>query len=268
VFPLVALAGCASSSNAAGVLGTYYITEYFFGSNTVAIDAIRGTSFVQNPTVANGLDLPIALIGDVVRTTGYYTGAVGGEYATVPSLTLVPTGPVYTNLFGGNSDDEFLDGTSDGTNNFTVGFYSGDVIATDLHWGGGGSILYNLGSGGNLGITYDRVTDSLWIQSVAGGITNYEMDGTVISSFSTSVGRTALAMDIDGTLWSAFNFNGVGYLEQYATDGTYLGGYAVPGLGLPYGGEISAIPEPSSFFGAVPLVAFGLFLRRRDRLRK
>jgi hypothetical protein len=268
VFPLVALACCASTSHAAGVLGTYYITEYFFATDTVAIDAIRGTSFVQNPTVLDGADLPIALIGDVVRTTGYYNGAFGGEYGTVPSLTLVPTGPVFTNLFAvGN--DRFLDGTSNGINNFTVGFDSGNVIATDLNWGGSGSVLFNTGSGGYLGITYDRITDSLWIQSAGGGITNYAMDGTVLSSFSTELGRAALAMDIDHTLWSAFNYQGVGYLEQYATDGTYLGGYAVPGMGTYiYGGEISAIPEPSNFFGAVPLVAFGLFLRHRDRLRK
>jgi hypothetical protein len=275
---LALVAGTAQASQI-GPIGTYYLTDFEnFSSFHSSLDAIQGNSYVQNPSVAQFQEGPIAVFTspNVVRTMGYYpfyASFTGGEYAPVPSLTVSPTGPLYTN---GLPTDAYYDGTTNGAVNFTVGAGSGNVFATSTTWGGSGSVLFNTGQVFGTGITYDATNNSLWIQNyVSGVITDYTLAGGVITSFPTVGGQLnngffsmALALDVDHTLW--FVDYGAGSIEHYTTSGTYLGSASYTGLGYVLGGEIAAanVPEPASLtlfgIGAVGIIA-GACQRRRQQ---
>jgi hypothetical protein len=250
----------------AGPIGTYYLTDLVNrndGSST--LDAIHGNTIVQNASIFQQSESPVAIVGSFVRTTGIINGLEGGEYATSPSLTVSPTGNTWTNGITVVSPDDavFPDGTSDGVHNYTVNpntdFDNDEVIATDLHWGGPGTILFTtLYGGGDTGITYDRWNNSLWIlNSGFHVISDYTMTGDLISSFFVPAAHStlsALAMDVDHTLWYAVN--GTGYIEHYTTGGTFLGQDYYDTLGFAEGGEIAA-PEPATI--VLSSMLFGLF---------
>ena len=242
-----------------GPIGTYYLTEYVNGSGGSTLDAIQGSSYQQNAAAAPYQEGPIAVFGDlgVVRTTGYEQGLSGGEYTGVPGLTVqrVFDGTTYTSALGGGNDF-YYDGTTDGRVNYSVGFYTGDVIATDTSWGGSGTVLFSTGNPEDLGITYDGTNNSLWIMSYySGQITDYSLAGTALSTFNVSASDpygeyTALALDVDHTLW--YEDYGTGTIQHFATDGTSLGSATYTGLGYALGGEIapSAVPEPGTLLPA------------------
>jgi hypothetical protein len=109
---------------------------------------------------------------------------------------------------------------------------------------------------------------SLWEQNYESGvITDYSMDGTVLSRFSTNNpdGNLGLGYDpVDGTLWFT---RSPGYLEleQYSTSGVLLQDIAISGIPsdpLIYGGEFdeslgaNAVPEPSTLVSA--LIGIGI----------
>ncbi|MBS0265143.1 MAG: hypothetical protein JSS02_24640, partial [Planctomycetes bacterium] len=67
---LTALTLLATSAQA-GPLGTYYITDvenYNDGIST--LDAIRGDQYVQNASIYQYIEGPLAVVGGYVRTTG------------------------------------------------------------------------------------------------------------------------------------------------------------------------------------------------------
>jgi hypothetical protein len=271
----LALVGGTAQASQIGPIGTYYLTDFenlTTGQST--LDAIRGNSYVQNPSITQRQQGPIAVFTSpaVVRTTGIISSLAGGEYAPVPSLTVSPTGPHYTSHLSG---DAYYDGTTNGAVNFTVGFGIGNVITASTTWGGSGTVLFSTTAGDDMGITYDATNNSLWIQNYFSGvITDYTLGGAVITSFATvggfpndGYGATALAMDVDHTLW--FDDYGRGTIEHYSTSGTHLGSASYAGLGYALGGEIAAVvPEPSSLtlfgLGAVGIVA-GVIHRRRQQ---
>jgi PEP-CTERM motif len=265
--PALVVAGTAQASQI-GPIGTYYLTDIEnLTTFESSLDAIQGNSYVQNPSISQFQEGPIAVFTgpNVVRTTGFSAGRTGGEYAPVPSLTVSPTAPLYTSVL--NPSDVFYDGTTNGAVNFTVGTQTGNVYSTTTTWGGSGTILFNTGVADDAGITYDARNNSLWIQNLDSGvITDYTLGGGVITSFATVGGvgnngyeSTALAMDVDHTLW--FDDLGAGTIEHYTTAGTYLGSASYSGLGFAFGGEIAAVPEPASLtlfgFGALGLIGVG-----------
>lgn len=71
-------------------------------------------------------------------------------------------------------------------------------------------------------------------------------------------------MDVDHSLW--FEAYGIGTIYHYDTNGNFLGTDSYAGLGYALGGEIGAVPEPSSFallgLGGVGLAIIA-FRRRR-----
>lgn len=269
-FTAVGIALGASTAHA-GPVGTYYLTDNLnFTTSQSSLDAIQGSNYNQNATNFNFQEGAIAIVGNEVRTTGYNNGYSGGGYTSVPSLTVTADANTYTN---GMIDPvtgfvSTYDGTTDGRFNYTVNFQSGAVIATSTNWGGTGSVLFSTGNPGDLGITYDNSNNSLWVQSYTNGIiSDYSLSGALLSSFSTingGFGSTALAMDVDHTLW--YEHYGTGTIVHYDRNGNLLGTDFYAGLGYALGGEISAVPEPSSLallgLGGIAS-AFGVYRRRR-----
>jgi len=260
IWALLAVALVAESAQASqvGPIGTYYLTDY---SNRIngqsTLDAIQGNNIVLNPSISQYQEGPIAVFPgqNVVRTTGYQYGGVGGEYGTVPSLTVSPTGPTYTNNWNGRLFDS---STTNGSVNFLVNQGDvpyGAVYSVSTTFSGPLNLLFTTNDSEDSGITYDATNNSLWIQDlVTGVITDYSLSGAVITSFATIGGlnndgysATALAMDVDHTLW--FDDYGAGTIEHYTTTGIYLGSASYAGLGYALGGQIGpavATPEPAS----------------------
>jgi hypothetical protein len=258
----VALVAESAAASQVGPIGTYYLTDYSNRINGAStLDAIQGNSIVLNPSISQYQEGAIAVFPaqNVLRTFGGFNGDVGGEYGPVPSLTVSPTGPTYTNNDGVHS---WNDSTTNGSVNFLVDqdVPYGGVYTVSTTFGGTPHLLFATGDDEDEGITYDATNNSLWIQDLATGvITDYSLTGTVLTSFATIGGvnntgdlATALAMDVDHTLW--FDNYGTGTIDHYSTTGTYLGSATYAGLGYALGGEIGAAPTPEP----ASLTLFGL----------
>jgi hypothetical protein len=248
----VALVAEGAAASQVGPIGTYYLTDYSNKINGAStLDAIQGTNIVLNHSISQYQEGAIAVFPGlgVVRTLGASNGYVGGEYGPVPSLTVSPVGPTYTDNDGVHS---WNDSTTNGSVNFLVDqdVPYGGVYTVSTTYSGTPHLLFATGDDEDVGITYDATNNSLWIQDWSTGvITDYSMAGTVLTSFATVGGMnhdgyfsTALAMDVDHTLW--FDDYGAGTIEHYTTTGTYLGSVHYAGLGYALGGEIGAAATP------------------------
>ncbi len=183
------------------------------------------------------------MLGSTVTTTGADLGATGGNYTVAPSLTLTPSG-----ITNGNPvppDGLAFDAAT-----------KRNTVVCDIQ--------------NAVGMTYQASNNSLWIQGLFDGvITDYDMSGNVLFSFSTGLPftETGLAMDVDGTLWFADEETNT--LEHFATDGTNLGSFTVTSpfddpLNIS-GAEISGLPEPGTLvLMAIPLA---VILWRRYPIR-
>jgi hypothetical protein len=213
----------------------------------------------------------------VVSTNWFGNGFFGGS-ATAGQYTLsgTPTGTSWnrTTPPAGETFAGFLDGTSDGTHNYTVDELNSNVIATDLNWQSP-SILFPLSCDLScLGITYDPSNNSIWVGkidfaagSIVGIIDDYTLSGTLLSGFTaTGIPPDALAFDpADGTLW--LSGDGINLLFQYSTSGVFLQSGTPTGLPqISYNaGEFSeAVPEPT----ALVLLGSGLLSLAMMRRRK
>ncbi|MFO1330430.1 MAG: PEP-CTERM sorting domain-containing protein [Rubrivivax sp.] len=254
-----ALALAAAATAHAGPLSKMYLS-YTGIASYAGIGMVQGnsvSSFASAYTVG-GLEIPIAVDGDV-RTTGFLgAGSLGGQY----SLSGTPTGVSYA-----NPGFEAYDGTTDGSYNYVVDYQNGNVIRTDRDFQNPVT-LFNVG-GGHLGITYDPSTNSLWISgwNDTSDVTNYSMSGAVLSSFSTGFNFIgALALDhADNSLWLVDNSGATNELKQYSKSGSLLG--SGPDVGYTLGGEFDlagarSVPEPSTW---LMLSGSLLLLARRRR---
>jgi len=239
------------------------LSEYFVSSAS-EIAVIQGSGVDRAwARIEGNSALPI-VVRDTVFSFSTNPGGTGAEYTQGG----VPTGNTNTNTTAGT---QFLDGATDGAFNYSVDIASGDVVRFDPDWTNP-STLFTL-SGAWAGITFDRVTDTLWISSwTAGTVANYTLGGALLSSFLTGHNQnTALALDpLDGTLWlhdrgSLGDSQGLRF-EQWTTAGVMLDSIRYAGLintNL-HGGEF-AIPEPSSFLLSAVCAMALLVQHRRVR---
>jgi len=167
-----------------------------------------------------GFDYPIA-VDSTIRTTGGVEGSAGGEYDLAGNFL----GSTYTR--GADGFSATIDGTTDGTYNYTASHTTGDVIRFDSAWSNP-VILFNTGRIGDTGgITYDPTDDTLWITGFGTDVVeHYAMDGTWLSSFATGLGSGpigVLALDhADGTLWLNLQGGNQHTFHQFSKAGVFL----------------------------------------------
>lgn len=262
---LVALTLTGVALASAGPTSPLYLT-FLNNLDVYDIYAVQGSSVIQTfPEVYNApLETPIAVYGDV-RTTAYYAGDAGGQY----TLSGTPTGTSYV-LPSVISSGGAYDSTSDGAHNYLVDFGTGWVYQTARDYTNPVA-LFNTGTGYDLGITYDRANNSLWISGWNNTmVQDYSLHGTLLSSFSTGhFDNAALALDpADHTLWLVSDYGPInyGYLEQYSTAGALLS--VGPYVGYTLGGEFNT-PEPGTLimFGS-GILGLASMLRRKISLSR
>ena len=200
------------------------------------------------------------MAGDV-RTSGNSSTTVGGQY----SLAGVPTG---THYFLPAIGSTAYDSTTDGTHNYLVDYSYSGVYQTARDFTNPVALFTSSGPY-NVGITYDKTNNSLWISGWGATtmVTDYSMNGTVLSSFDTGhYENGSLALDpATHTLWLVDD--NTGYLVQYSTAGVLLS--TGPYVGYTLGGEFdfgggAPTPEPGTLvmFGSGVLGLAGLVRRK------
>ena len=227
---LVALAFTGVALAGPGPTSPLYLTYTTDLNGAQSIVVVQGNSVINSFAEAYGApdEVPIAVAGDV-RTAGAFPGWLGGQY----SLAGTPTGTTYALP---SIPDSAYDSTTDGSHNFLVDYTYGGVYQTARDFTNSVPLFTSTGLY-NLGITYDKTNNSLWISEWGGTtVTDYSLSGTVITSFDTGhYFNGALAMDpATHTLWLVDDENTFN-LEQYSTAGVLLS--TGPYVGYTLGGE-------------------------------
>ena len=236
-----------------------YTVDLNGGHSIVVVQGNSLTSFAEAYGAPD--EVPIAVAGDV-RTSGNSLTTIGGQY----SLTGVPTGTTYTLT---SIASTAYDSTTDGSHNYLVDYTYSTVYQTARDFTNPVALFTSNGPY-NVGIAYDKTNNSLWISGWGATtvVTDYSMNGTVLSSFDTGhYENGSLAMDpATHTLWLVDDENTF-KLEQYSTAGVLLStgpyvGYALGGE-FDFGGS-SPTPEPGSLilFGSGVLGLAGLVRRK------
>jgi hypothetical protein len=229
--------------------------------------------------------------------TWYQKSLQGNEYALAVTTSVVTVGAYQNNgaqydlagnfvstLSNANTlpNIQWLDGTTDGTYNYTVDFFNGNVYRTDSNFNNP-QVLFNAAGSSNtdIGISYDGANNSLWVAdrygAQAGYVIDYSMSGAILSEFSTGIQYNGdLAYDPnDGTLWmgTAADCGGNGNcLYQYSTGGTLLDSLVLTGnhdniIGGEFAETPSVVtPEPGTFvlLGTALAGLMGFARRRRS----
>ena len=169
------------------------LSEYYLmAGDQSTFHVIQNGTLLRSWGLANGTDqyqYPIVVL-DSIRSMGANGSDVGAEY----DFNGNDLGNRYTNPRPSTSRG--WDGATDGTNNYSIDT-AGIVTLFDLDWSNPVDLF---DAGGLGGITYDPNNDSLWVSQFSSStITQYAMDGTILSSFDAGHSQNmALAMDYSG----------------------------------------------------------------------
>jgi hypothetical protein len=263
----VAAAGLfAVSAAQAAPTSTLYLTDQT--NQTTNLITIQGGTGITTitPLTTNASDSAIA-VTSTINTLGsnWNTGypQTGYQY----TLSGVPTGVTYSAPSSGPSTTAYFeDGASDGTNNYSVDFYTGNVYKFNGNWGNP-TLLFSdtIGGYADDGIAYDTKNNTLWITNFYNATTyHYTLNGTLLGTLN-GVGDMGLALDpADGTLWV---YDGWNQMDQYSQTGVLLSTFQLPVEGDVIAGAEFAEATPTPIPGALLLFAPGLaglaFVRRR-----
>jgi hypothetical protein len=238
---------CTSAALVLAALASAQSGVYYLSAPTQNVDfraqagAVIG-SWTQGVTGESA----IAVASDI-RSIGVEGGFQGSRY----TLLGVDTGQRFSNPVSGSL---LYDGTSDGTNNYTIDFVSHTVYRTSNTWTSPAALFTAPGTNGYLGITYDATNGSLWLSSWSAGVLeDRTLGGALISSFTTPFSSiTCLAMDgSDNTLWMGSQST-PGVFYHYSRAGASLGQVSYAGVSQnTLGGEFAAVPEPGSWFAVL-----------------
>ncbi|MFO1024948.1 MAG: hypothetical protein U1E70_07195 [Acetobacteraceae bacterium] len=200
----------------AGPVSPYYIESV----NTKTLYRVEGSSVAASSTTyCNHCESAIAVAGDV-RSIGAFAPNIGGLYG----LNTTQSGTTYTFPFSADLRYHFVDGTTNGSRNFsTTPTYNSNfdrvgttVFSFDRTWADAVA-LFSLPANYDItGITFGPGNGSLWLQgtyqtlnsTTVSFIDDFVMDATDLGGFDDSAVSSfghALAMDYaDGTLWSIY----------------------------------------------------------------
>ena len=159
----------ASAAHAAPTSTLHLVDSNDQPSVLYTVQGGTGT-ITSTPLTPNGFDSAIA-VTSTIKTLGYNwissVGSTGYQY----TLSGVPTGTTYTNPV---PSAWFSDGASDGTNNYSVDYYSGTVYRFNSNWANPTPLFTDstpfgnvgiTGISGDVGIAYDRTNNTIWLDN-------------------------------------------------------------------------------------------------------
>lgn len=231
---------------------------YYTDTGTHTLHQVQfGTDTAYAMPAASIDEMPIAVAGDV-RTSGSRFD-VSRRYSLAGSHTgpTFPRPPITADL---------LDGTTNGIHNFAMAS-DGWVYRFDRNWQSPAALFQPVSGG--WGLTYDALTNSLWVSNGHLTVEQYAMSGgSPISSFTLLPGtftENAIAWEPStNTIWVIENYGGT-TAQQYSTTGVPMMSVPLVGGIHPIGGaefDMGPIPAP----GAIGLLsAAGLIASRRRR---
>lgn len=250
---IVAVLVSAVAGTAFGQTDRLYITDTRGGTGNIYV--VQAGSLANTFSMAGGgtREGPIAVASDV-RTISDDTGTPGAQY----TLGGAWTGTTYaTNPTPG----QWFDGTTDGKYNYSCAWPSDAVYRFDRDWQNP-TLLFSTGRDGEMGITWDSKTNTLWTGNhLNGTIENYSMNGSLLTEFSLPYGPDGVAYEPStDTIWlESYNSH---ELHQYDKAGLLLQSFQVSGMPLSFGFDAEfAVPAP----GAAALLGLGGLIAGRRR---